>query len=118
MRTINAPSTIEQRALVAFLKAHRNILAYFHGNSNWNQYYDWTGPDGDIVLHTIRVDSPMKGNDSATDETKLSFQVVSVDTRAKQMSVRECLWNKTPAAPAPMPVVWGASETLSLVPPL
>ena len=116
--TINSPSTIEQRALVAYLKSHKNILAYFHGNSNWNQYYDWTGPDGDIALHTIRVDSPMKGNDSATDETKLSFQVVSVDTRAKQMSVRECLWNKTPSAPAPMPVVWGASETLSLVPPL
>jgi len=59
-----------------------------------------------------------EGNYSATDETQLSFEMVSIDTRAKQMTVRECLWNKTPKAPAPMPIVWGLSETLSLVPPL
>jgi hypothetical protein len=116
--TINAPSTIEQRAFATFLKAHKNVVAYFHGHTNYTQYYDWNGPDGDVVLHAIRVDSPMKGNYSATDETQLSFEMVSIDTRAKQMTVRECLWNKTPKAPAPMPIVWGLSETLSLVPPL
>ena len=42
--TVDGESLIEQRALVAFLKQHPNITAYFHGNSNWNEFYDWTGP--------------------------------------------------------------------------
>jgi len=111
--TINAPSTIEQRAFATFLKAHKNVVAYFHGHTNYTQYYDWNGPDGDVVLHAIRVDSPMKGNYSATDETQLSFEMVSIDTRAKQMTVRECLWNKTPKAPAPMPIVWASPRPLA-----
>jgi len=44
--TINAPSTIEQRAFATFLKAHKNVVAYFHGHTNYTQYYDWNGPDG------------------------------------------------------------------------
>jgi len=70
-KTIAAASEVEQRQLEVFLARHRNITAYFHGNSNWNQFYDWIGPDRSIVLHTFRVDSPMKGDVSAVDEWKL-----------------------------------------------
>ncbi len=42
--TIESPTTIEQRDLERFLERHRNITAYFHGNSNWNEFYDWAGP--------------------------------------------------------------------------
>jgi len=67
----STPVDLEQRAFATFLKAHKNVVAYFHGHTNYTQYYDWNGPDGDVVLHAIRVDSPMKGNYSATDETQL-----------------------------------------------
>ncbi|MEI6208539.1 MAG: metallophosphoesterase [Desulfuromonadales bacterium] len=100
-------STIEQRALVAWLKTHKNIVAYFHGNDNANEFYTYTGPDNDISLNVFRVDSPMKGNFSATDATKLSFHVVSVDPTALKMTVREYLWNTKQ---------WGASTTVSLAP--
>jgi hypothetical protein len=59
--TIETPSLIEQRALEAFLYDHPNVVAYFHGNSNWNEFYDWTGPNRSIALHVFRVDSPIKG---------------------------------------------------------
>src|SRR5258708_5447075 len=70
---------IEQRALAAFLKAHRNITGYFHGHSNWTEFYTWPGPDGDLSLSVFRYDSPMKGKVSGKDETKLAFQVVVFD---------------------------------------
>ena len=107
------PTTIEQRELERFLRAHPNIVAWFHGNSNWNQFYDWTGPDHTIALHTFRVDSPMKGAISAQDETKLSFQVAIVDTTSRTMTVRECLWNADPAHPDG-PLAWGGSVTVAL----
>jgi len=108
----NTPGTstdIEQRAFVAWLKkpANKNIVAYFHGNDNANEYYTYTGPDNDIRLNIFRVDSPMKGNFSATDASKLSFQVVSIDSDAKKMTVREYRWNTK---------AWGNSITVSLVP--
>ena len=112
-KTILDPSTIEQRSFVAFLKAHTNIKAYFHGNDNENKYYDYKGPDSDIALKTFQVDSPMKGNISGTDETKLSFQLISIDTKTKTMTVRECLWNSIPTNPS-APIVWGATTTISL----
>jgi hypothetical protein len=115
--TVNVPSLIEQRGLETFLRRHQNISAYFHGNSNWNQFYDWTGPDHTIALHTFRVDSPMKGALSAADETRLSFQVVTIDTTARTMTVRECLWNTRPANPSQRPV-WGSSTTVALQPRL
>ena len=115
--TVDGSSIIEQRSLVAFLKQHPNITAYFHGNSNWNEFYNWTGPDHSIALHTFRVDSPMKGNKSAKDETKLSFQLAVVDMSARTMTVRECLWNTNPKTPA-APVVWGSARTVTLSPPL
>ena len=58
---ITGDSKTEQRALVAWLKTHKNIVAYFHGNDHINGTYTYTGPDNDISLNVIRVDSPMKG---------------------------------------------------------
>jgi hypothetical protein len=106
---------IEQRALEQFLAAHPNITAYFHGNSNWTQFYDWTGPDHTALLHTFRVDSPMKGAASATDETKLSFEIATIDLDARTMTVRECLWNAHPET-ASGTMTWGASTTVALQP--
>jgi hypothetical protein len=107
------PPIIEQRAWEAFLKKHSNITAYFHGHNNWNEFYDWTGPDHTVTLHTFRADSPMKGRFSATDETKLSFQIATIDPAKRKMTVREVLWNAIPQAPN-SPVIWGASRTVSL----
>jgi hypothetical protein len=113
--TIDASSETAQRALEAFLGHHRNITAYFHGNSNWNQFYDWVGPGRSVVLHTFRVDSPMKGDVSSRDERKLSFQVVTIDTASRLMTVRECLWNADPRHPDG-PIEWGGSTTVALQP--
>jgi Calcineurin-like phosphoesterase len=106
---------IEQRAWQAFLTQHPNITAYFHGHSNWNQFYDWTGPDHTIVLHSFRADSPMKGHFSGPDETKLSFQIATIDMPSRTMTVREVLWNANPKAPD-APVGWGGSTTVALAP--
>jgi hypothetical protein len=112
-KTINDKALIEQRAFANFVKLHPNIKAYFHGHNNYSQYYTWQGPDSTIALPCVRVDSPMKGAISAKDETKLSFQVVAVDTLNKSMTVRECLWNATPTNPS-APIVWGSSMTFSI----
>jgi hypothetical protein len=115
--TVDVDTTIEQRALVAFLKTHRNIAGYFHGNSNWNEYYTWRGPDDDIALAVFRADSPIKGKDSGKDETKLSFQVVTYDAEAQTLTARECLWNAHGRADSDAtPVAWGASRIVSLAP--
>jgi hypothetical protein len=104
---------IEQGGFVAFLKAHPNIKAYFHGHNNWNQFYTYKGPGQDIALPTFRVDSPMKGRISSKDETKLSFQLISIDTATRKMTVRECLWNTDPSHPDKA-ISWGESETIFL----
>ncbi len=101
------PAAIEQRAFTAFLKKHRNVVAYFHGNTNYNQFYAYSGPDGDVDLKVFRVDSPLKSEVSGEDESKLSFQVVSLDAAAKLMTVREYLWNAEK---------WGDSVTVPLSP--
>jgi hypothetical protein len=113
--TINASTVIEQAAFETFLTRHPNVTAYFHGNSNWNQFYDWIGPGHGVVLHTFRVDSPMKGAFSSNDETKLSFQIVTIDTTTRLMTVRECLWNANPRNPM-APLAWGGSTTVALQP--
>ena len=51
----------------------------------------------------------MKGNESGKDETRLSFQLVSLDTEARKMTVREVLWNADPKRPA---ITWGESRTI------
>ena len=106
-------TAIEQRGWVKFLKAHRNIKAYFHGNSNWNEFYVYHGPDNDINLNTFRVDSPMKGKYSGKDETQLSFQLISLDPALQTLTVRECLWNTRPTDPN-QKIVFGQSKTVSL----
>ena len=96
-------------------KAHRNIVAFFHGHENYNEFYTWRGPDGDLALPVFRADSPMKGRDSRTNETKLSIQVVTYDTATRTLTARECLWNAPGgAAAATAPVAWGASKTITL----
>jgi hypothetical protein len=114
-KTVNDPSVIEQKEFIKFLKSYQNITAYFHGNSNWNEFYDWIGPDYSAVLHTFRVDSPVKGEVSGKDETKLSFQVVTIDVASRIMTVRECLWNPDPKNPDAN-VTWGGSVTVALYP--
>jgi hypothetical protein len=106
-------TAIEQRALVAFLQKHPSIKAYFHGNSNYNEFYTYHGPDNNVSVPVFRVDSPIKGKYSADDETKLSFQFISIDTNKKMITVRECLWN-TKAAKETSQLVWGESKTISL----
>jgi len=109
----SAATDIEQRGFVKFLKAHPNIKAYFHGNSNWNQFYVYKGPDNDVKLNVFRVDSPMKGEYSSKDETLLSFQLISLDPATQTLTVRECLWNTKPADPS-QKIVFGKSSTVSL----
>jgi hypothetical protein len=104
---------IEQRGFVKFLKAHPNVKAYFHGNSNWNEFYVYHGPDRDVNLNVFRVDSPMKGKYSAKDETLLSFQLISLNTQSQTLTVRECLWNTKPTD-TKQKVIFGKSATLSL----
>ncbi len=54
----------------------------------------------------------MKGKYSAKDETKLAFELVTIDTDKKTMTVRECLWNAHPLA-ALQKIEWGISTTIS-----
>jgi hypothetical protein len=105
-----ASTDVEQRGLAAFVKAHPNIAAYFHGHNNANEFYVWRGPDGDVALNTFRVDSPMKGAASAADERRLSFQLVTIDPATMRMTVRECLWNSSRNGP----VIFGQSTTVAL----
>ena len=106
-------TTLEQLGWVKFIKLHPNLKAYFHGNTNFNQFYIYGGPNNDVALNTFRVDSPMKGEISRKDETKLSFLLVTIDTRTMQMTVRQCLWNTDPKNPD-KPVQWGESKTIIL----
>jgi hypothetical protein len=106
---------IEQTAWEDFLRRHPNVTAYFHGHSNWNQFYDWTGPNHTVALHAFRADSPMKGHFSGPDETKLSFQIATIDAASRTMTVREVLWNAEPRHPE-APSAWGASTTVALSP--
>ncbi len=113
--TTDVQPIIERTAFEDFLHQHPNVTAYFHGHSNWNQYYDWTGPQHSVTLHTFRLDSPMKGKFSAADETQLSYQIATIDTAARTMTVREILWNGHPNKPND-PLVFGSSTTVSLTP--
>jgi len=103
----------QQKVWEDFVRDHSNITAYFHGHSNWNQFYDWTGPGHTVALHSFRVDSPMKGKFSNPDESKLSFQIATIDTESRTMTVREVLWNADPQHPEKSPA-WGASTTVAL----
>jgi hypothetical protein len=104
---------IEQRGWVKFLMAHPNIKAYFHGNSNWNEFYVYHGPDNNVNLNVFRVDSPMKGKYSAKDETLQSFQLISLDPDNQILTVRECLWNTAPLNQS-QKVIFGKMITVPL----
>jgi hypothetical protein len=108
-------SLAEQADLEAFLVAHPNVTAYFHGNSNWHQVYEWNGPGHGARLHVVRADSPMKGAVSSKDETRLSFEVVTLDPSRRVMTVRECLWNARGAATTTL--TWGETVTFTIDPP-
>ena len=107
-----------QREFSTFLKAHSNIKAYFHGHTNYNEFYTFTGYDGDLNLQVYRVDSPMKGAisgddapDARGDETQLSFQVIAINGKSKTLTVRECLWNVTGVTSK---ITWGLTSTVAL----
>lgn len=110
--TVDTPTTPQQRELAAFLARHRNLVAYFHGNENWNEFYAWTGPDGAIDLPVFRVDSTIKGRASGKDERQLSIQVVTYDREAGQLTAREYRWNTAGAAAG----AWGEHKTIPLAP--
>lgn len=110
---VDEPSIKEQKELALFFQKHRNIAAYFHGHVHLNQFYDWVGPDKNVAVPVVSVDSPMKGLVSSENEKKLSFQLVSLDKDAGLLTVREVYWNPDPANPQ-APVAFGSSETLAL----
>jgi hypothetical protein len=106
---------VAQRAFGKFLHAHRNIVGYFHGHSNWTEFYTWKGHDGEVSLSSFRSDSPMKGRVSGPDESRLAYQVVTYDVAAGRLTARECRWNAAGAASTPAtPVKWGESTTVSI----
>lgn len=96
--------------LEKFFLSHPEIKAYFHGDCNYNEFYVWQGPEGKISLPVFRVDSPMKGEYSATDETLLSFIIVTIDTGKHLLTARECFWN-TEKRPG---IRWGENTTIRL----
>lgn len=107
----------EQRIFAAFLKAHRNIVGYFHGHANFHECYTWKGPDKDLALHVFRADSPVKGRESGKDETKASFQVVVFDAAARKLTAREYFWNHAEGLVGMLATLaWGRSTTVSLAP--
>ena len=106
-------SAVEEVELANFLKAHPQIKAYFHGHTNYNEFYDWKVPEVDYSLPTFRVESNIKGKKSRADERLLSFQLVTIDNDAKKMTVREVLWNAQPEDPNH--IEWGTSRTLDLM---
>ena len=110
--SVKDSAVIEQRGFVNFLGRHPEIKAYFHGHNNYTQYYVWRGPDRNISLPCFRVDSPMKGALSSKDETRLSFEVITIDMHRRTMTVRECRWNTTPEDPSVLK--WGESKTMGL----
>jgi hypothetical protein len=111
-KSIKDAAIYEERGLAAFLKRHPEIKAYFHGHNNYTEFYDWQSPGKDFSIPCFRVDSPMKGRVSNKDETQLSFELISIDTRTKTMTVRECRWNTVPDNPSVF--VWGVHKTISL----
>ena len=113
--TITSPDTIEVRGLCNWLKNHRNVVGYFNGHTNYTEFYTFKGLDNDLSLNVYRVDSPMKGAASASDETKLAFNLIQIDTKTMTITARECLWDTNPSN-TNAPIVFGAKKTSSLIP--
>jgi hypothetical protein len=92
-KDVKGETTIEQNGFVDFIQQHPNIKVYFHGHENWTEYYQYHGPKNNINLTCIRTDSPMKGRSSAKEETKLAFELISINTKNGDLNVKEVLWN-------------------------
>ncbi len=110
-KDVKGVTTIEQNEFATFIKKHPNIKVYFHGHENFTEFYTYNGPNKDINLNCIRTDSPMKGRTSAKDETKLAFELVTINTNTKKLTVREVLWNKPSTSTT---FTWGQAITISL----
>lgn len=95
--------------LEQFIRSHPMIKAYFHGDKNYNEFYTWHGVNGTIALPVFRVDSPMKGEYSSSDERRLSFIVVAMDMDKRCLTARECLWNMEDKTS----IHWGSSSTIT-----
>ena len=111
-RTLKDSTLIEQSGWAGFLQQHPMIKAYFHGHNNYTEYYEYQGPEKNLSLPCFRVDSPMKGRFSAKDETLLSFELITIDSRKRTLSVRECRWNTVPGDPSI--IKWGQKKTINL----
>lgn len=109
VRNVSQKAENNWRELEKFLRSHPEIKAYFHGDRNYNEFYTWHGVDGTISLPVFRVDSPMKGFVSSSDETLVSFIAVTIDHEARTMTARECLWN----ADMKPGLDWGESRTIA-----
>jgi predicted MPP superfamily phosphohydrolase len=107
------PTLLEETKWEEWLLKHPSVKAYFHGHENYTEFYNYTGPHNKLHLPVFRCDSPMKGRYSAKDETRLSFQVVIIDTKTGQLTSRECLWNTEPSHPE-KELIWGHSKTISI----
>jgi hypothetical protein len=110
-KDVKGETTIEQNEFVRFLKKHTNIKVYFHGHENWTEYYQYKGPENNVNLTCIRTDSPMKGRVSAKDEKQLAFELISINSNANILTVREVLWN---ANKSTNEIAWGKTATFSL----
>ena len=109
VKSVDRKPKCNWRILEKFISSHPDIKAYFHGDMNYNEFYTWKGVDGSISLPVFRVDSPMKGFDSSSDETLMSFIVVTIEPENMRLTARECLWNAD-RAPG---IKWGATATIA-----
>jgi hypothetical protein len=100
--------------LVEWLARHKQVKAYFFGHDNFCEFSTLTpdAADPQAVVGLFRADSPTKGGPSLSDEKKLSFNLMTIDTDARTLTAREYLWNSTGSAATSG--AWGASKTVSL----
>ena len=106
--SIKERAVAEELELAKFLRANPSIKGYFHGDCNYSEFYMWRDPNGNDVIPTFRVDSPMKGEYSKKDDSLLSFMLISIDTDTQRLTTREVLWNRGDDP------IWGESCTISL----
>jgi len=92
-KDVKGETTIEQNSFANFILQHPNIKIYFHGHENWTEYYQYHGPKNNINLTCIRTDSPMKGRVSLKNETKLAFELITINMHTGNLDVKEVLWN-------------------------
>jgi hypothetical protein len=107
-----ASTTAARDELVAWLGKHPQIKAYFAGHNNVCKSTAIPTSGGNH-LQEFRIDSPMKGHVSASDERMLSFNVCTFDSTARTLTVREYLWNDQSGATTTG--AWGRSTTISLL---